>query len=70
MTQNGFRILIVDDEPNIRAGLAKGLAGEADELRTAEDAEEAWGLFQQQHPQVVITDLKMSGRLSGIDLVR
>ena len=70
MTQNGFRILIVDDEPNIRAGLAKGLAGEADELCTAEDAEEAWALFQQQHQQVVITDLKMSGRLSGIDLVR
>jgi two-component system NtrC family response regulator len=70
MTQNGFRILIVDDEPNIRAGLAKGLEGEADELGTAEDAEQAWTLFQQQHPQVVITDLKMSGRLSGIDLVR
>ncbi len=70
MTQTGFRILIVDDEPNIRAGLAKGLAGEADDLTTAEDAEEAWIVFQQQHQQVVITDLKMSGRLSGIDLVR
>ncbi len=70
MTQTGFRILIVDDEPNIRAGLAKGLAGEADELATAEDAEQAWTLFQQQHQQVVITDLKMAGRLSGIDLVR
>jgi len=70
MTQNGFRILIVDDEPNIRAGLAKGLAHEADELATDEDAEKAWLLFQQQHQQVVITDLKMSGRLSGIDLVR
>jgi DNA-binding NtrC family response regulator len=70
MTQNGFRILIVDDEPNIRAGLAKGLAGEADEICTAADAEEAWVQFQQQHQQVVITDLKMSGRLSGIDLVR
>jgi len=70
MTQNGFRILIVDDEPNIRTGLAKGLAGEADELVTAENMEQAWALFQEQHAQVVITDLKMSGRLSGIDLVR
>lgn len=70
MTQTGFRILIVDDEPNIRAGLAKGLAREADEVCTAADAEEAWAQFQRQHQQVVITDLKMSGRLSGIDLVR
>ncbi len=70
MTQHGFRILIVDDEPNIRAGLAKGLAGEADDLATAQDAEEAWTLFQQQHQQVVITDLKMSGRLSGLELLR
>ncbi|HPM82818.1 MAG TPA: sigma-54 dependent transcriptional regulator [Candidatus Anammoximicrobium sp.] len=70
MTQHVFRILIVDDEPNIRAGLAKGLAHEADEICTAADAEQAWCQFQQQHQQVVITDLKMSGHLSGLDLVR
>jgi two-component system NtrC family response regulator len=70
MTQNGFRILIVDDEPNIRSGLAKGLSGEADQLCTAADAEQALAMFRQYGHQVVITDLKMPGRLSGIDLLR
>jgi DNA-binding NtrC family response regulator len=70
MTQHGFRILIVDDEPNIRTGLAKGLAGEADELCTAADAEQALAEFRRYGHQVVITDLKMPGRLSGIDLLR
>ena len=30
----GFRILVVDDEPNIRSGLAKGLAKLVDEVET------------------------------------
>jgi two-component system NtrC family response regulator len=70
MTQHGFRILIVDDEPNIRTGLAKGLAGEADQLCTAADAEQALAEFRRYGHQVVITDLKMPGQLSGIDLLR
>ena len=43
MNQNGFHILIVDDEPNIRAGLAKGLSDEAAVVDTAKDGEEAAG---------------------------
>lgn len=70
MTQNGFRILIVDDELNIRNGLAQGLSGEADQLCTAANAEQALAAFRQYGHQVVITDLKMPGRLSGIDLLR
>lgn len=70
MSDNSFRILIVDDEPNIRSGLAKGLAREAVEIATASDVEEALRVFNAQHHQLVITDLKMPGSLSGIDLVR
>ncbi|HUY34511.1 MAG TPA: sigma-54 dependent transcriptional regulator [Pirellulales bacterium] len=70
MSNGVFRILIVDDEPNIRAGLAKGLACVADEIITATNVDEAIGLFRRQHHQLVITDLKMPGPLGGIDLVR
>lgn len=70
MTEGSFRILIVDDEPNIRTGLAKGLAREANEVVTATNGEEALALFCMAHHQLVITDLKMPGQLSGIDLVR
>jgi two-component system NtrC family response regulator len=70
MSDRNFRILIVDDEPNIRSGLARALAGEADEVATAKDGTEALALFRHaQHP-LVITDLKMPGPISGLDLVK
>lgn len=69
MSDNDFRILIVDDEPNIRAGLAKALAGEADAIATAKDGSEALALFRQARPHLVITDLKMPGLLSGLELI-
>lgn len=65
-----FRILIVDDEPNIRLGLAKALSGEADEIATAKDGAEALALFRQHRHHLVITDLKMPLPVSGLDLVK
>jgi two-component system NtrC family response regulator len=70
MSNRNFRILIVDDEPNIRSGLAKALADEADEVVTARDGTEALALFQKAHHHLVITDLKMPGGTSGLDLVK
>src|SRR5665811_1892927 len=70
MSAGTFRILIVDDEPNIRSGLAKGLAGEADEVAVAKDGAEALTLFRQACCHLVITDLKMPGAVSGLDLVK
>ncbi len=69
MSDRNFRILVVDDEPNIRSGLARGLAGEADEVAVAKDGTEALALFRQAHHHLVITDLKMPG-VSGLDLVK
>lgn len=65
-----FRILIVDDEPNIRSGLARGLADPSYAITTAEDAEEALGILEHHSQDLVITDLKMPGLLSGLDLIR
>jgi two-component system response regulator AtoC len=70
VSDRNFRILIVDDEPNIRFGLAKALAGEADEVAVAKDGTEALALFQQAHHHLVITDLKMPGGESGLELVK
>lgn len=70
MSHAPFRILIVDDEPNIRSGLVLALEEEPYEVSTAADASEAWSLFQREPHQLVITDLKMPGPLSGLDLVR
>ncbi|MDR3636334.1 MAG: sigma-54 dependent transcriptional regulator [Isosphaeraceae bacterium] len=70
MTTEVFRILIVDDEPNIRTGLAQALASDSFTIATAKDADEAWTLFQSAHHLLVLTDLKMPGSLSGIELIR
>ena len=70
MSTELFSILIVDDEPNIRTGLAQALAGDSYTITTAKDADEAWALFQSAHPQLVLTDLKMPGGASGIELIR
>jgi DNA-binding NtrC family response regulator len=69
MSDTPFRILIVDDEPNIRSGLARALAKEADQVATANDAADALILFRRDHHHLVITDLKMPGLLSGLELV-
>ena len=70
MSDVPFRILVVDDEPNIRSGLALALEEESYEVAMAQDGSEAWGLFRRLPHQLVITDLKMPGPLSGLDLVR
>ena len=70
MSDSTFRILIVDDEPHIRSGLALALEEESYLVSTAADASQAWALFQRTPHQLVITDLKMPGPTSGMDLVR
>jgi DNA-binding NtrC family response regulator len=70
MSTGSFRILIVDDEPNIRSGLAQVLEEESYEVSTARDAPEAWALFQRSPHQLVITDVRMPGLISGLDLLR
>ncbi|MCG6156467.1 sigma-54-dependent transcriptional regulator [Rubinisphaera margarita] len=70
MKATDFGVLIVDDEPNIRSGLAKGLATEADLLDTAGDADEALSKFERQKFDLVIADVRLNSSMDGIQLVR
>ncbi len=70
MDENRFRILIVDDEPSIRAGLSRALTCDAHELSTASDASEALEVLRTQTPHLILLDLRMPGPLSGLDLIR
>lgn len=65
----GFHVLIVDDEPNIRSGLSKGLQQEADKVETAGDAAEALERFERERFQVVIADVRLPGPIDGLELV-
>jgi two-component system NtrC family response regulator len=64
-----FQILIVDDEPNIRSGLAKGLAKEADRIETAGTVNEALDRFDAGNFQLVIADVRLPGDRDGLDLL-
>jgi two-component system response regulator AtoC len=63
------RILIADDELNIRKVLAATLRREGYEVLTAKDGEEAIDLLGSGKVQVVVTDLKMPN-VDGIELLR
>ncbi|MGB7327820.1 MAG: sigma-54 dependent transcriptional regulator [Rubripirellula sp.] len=65
-----FRLLIVDDEPNIRSGLAKGLTRVVDVIETAADTDEALDKFAKTNFHLVIADVRLNCKMSGIELVR
>jgi putative two-component system response regulator len=63
------RVLVVDDEPNIRMVLLRALSQGGYELREASSAEAALQLYHQYGADVILSDLQMPG-MSGIDLLR
>jgi DNA-binding NtrC family response regulator len=64
-----FRLLVVDDEKNIREGLAASLEMDGYEVATALDGDEGFKRFGRGDIDLVITDLRMPG-LSGEELLR
>ncbi|MCA9177858.1 MAG: sigma-54-dependent Fis family transcriptional regulator [Planctomycetales bacterium] len=64
-----FHLLIVDDEPNIRSGLAKGLDKLVDRIETAGSVNEALDKFESGEYQLVIADVRLPGDRSGLELV-
>ncbi|MCR9210071.1 MAG: sigma-54 dependent transcriptional regulator, partial [bacterium] len=69
MNRSEFSVLIVDDEPNIRSGLQKGLVNEADRIETAANAEEGLATFESGVYQLVIADVRLGGGMDGIELL-
>ncbi|HAP43187.1 MAG: transcriptional regulator [Spirochaetes bacterium GWD1_61_31] len=64
-----LKILIADDEPNIRAGIAEYLRMEGYDTCLAADGNEAIAETDRGEVDLVITDLKM-GKISGMDVLR
>jgi two-component system response regulator AtoC len=63
------RVLIVDDEENIRLVLRTLLRKHGYEVETASSGEDALARYDSIAPDFVITDVRMSG-MSGIELVQ
>ncbi|HEY5792623.1 MAG TPA: response regulator, partial [Chthoniobacterales bacterium] len=63
------RILIVEDDPHIRLGLADALGSEGYAITECRDGGEAIPLARQTHPDLIILDV-MLPRKSGYDVCR
>ncbi len=70
-TLERIRILVADDHPVVRAGLAAVIAQAADLLLVgeAENGERAVALFREQHPDIVLMDLRMPV-MDGVEAIR
>jgi len=63
-----LRILIVDDEPSQRAGLAGMVTAWGMVADSASDGAEALEKLEQNSPDVILTDLNMPG-MDGFELL-
>lgn len=64
---NTYNILVVDNEPNIRALLTRYFESEFYAVDVAENRPEAWQMIQKKKYDFTFLDLKMPG-MSGQDL--
>ena len=66
-----YKVLLADDERLIRITLKNMLdwhAFDCEVVGAAKDGAEAFQLFEELKPEIVITDLKMPG-MDGIELI-
>jgi CheY-like chemotaxis protein len=63
------KILIVDDEPEIRSLVARTVKGEGFRADTAADGEEGWAALCQTNYDLLITDHEMP-KLKGLALIK
>lgn len=69
MINIGQKILVVEDEPDIRKLVQYNLAQERFKVLEAEDGEQALKIVQRERPNLVILDLMLPG-LSGMEFCK
>ena len=62
-------ILVVDDNPDLRAYVSHILRSEGYQVYTARNGEEGFRVMQARRPQLVVSDLMMP-KVSGLDLIQ
>jgi response regulator RpfG family c-di-GMP phosphodiesterase/GGDEF domain-containing protein len=67
--RRALSVLVADDDPASRFLLARAIEASGHECVTAENGNEAWELFQDEHPDVVISDSRVPG-MDGNELCR
>lgn len=65
-----LKILIVDDEPQIRKQLKIGLSGYGYEVTTALNGQEAITLTAQLSPDIIVLDISLGSEPDGLEVCR
>src|SRR5262245_12458335 len=68
-SEAGPRVLVVDDEPNVRLVFRRTLETDGYRVDEAEDGEAALGLLDRQPFDIILLDLRMPG-VGGMELLR
>jgi CheY-like chemotaxis protein len=63
------KILVLDDDPEIRRLIVEVLSGAGHEIHEAKDGQEGLSLFRIHGPTLVITDILMPGK-DGFEVIR
>ncbi len=66
---NGVRVLVIDDEPEIRRAVRAGLVGSEFVVEGSPTAEQGMALVAHWHPDVVLLDLSLPD-MDGLDVCR
>jgi signal transduction histidine kinase/FixJ family two-component response regulator len=66
---DAIRVLVVDDERDIRDGSERILSRIGFQLYTASRGDEAFNVFEKQRPAIVLLDLKMPG-MDGMEVLK
>jgi PAS domain S-box-containing protein len=63
------KILMIDDEEDIRRVLAMSLRSDGYDVATAENGHQGVEVFKQERPQIVLTDIRMPG-MDGLEVLK
>jgi two-component system, OmpR family, phosphate regulon response regulator PhoB len=63
-------VLVVDDNPTMQNVLTMTFKMEGMNTLVAERGEYAWGLLHRDKPDLVILDVNLKGKISGIHILR
>jgi two-component system KDP operon response regulator KdpE len=66
---SGARVLVVDDEPEVRRALRTSLSGRGYQVALAANADEALVEFERHRPDLVLLDLQLPDQ-SGLEVCR
>lgn len=74
MTQSNFdpaamKILVAEDDPITRKLILRTLKEQPQQLLSAGDGVEAWEIYEQERPELIVTDWLMPG-LDGLELLK